>query len=191
MEGSMIEEEKAAFTVYLAGLAEIFDVSLSKMRIDLYFEALKDLPIEQFVLACNYHTQTGKFFPKPSELREALNGRSSDRAVLAFEEMRAAVRSIGAYKSVSFTDKTTMAVIQAFGGWLKVCDTPSGEWKWLEKDFIKAYEAMQGREIETPTSLPGIVEQENFARMNIEDIEPVTISQPEKRQALTGSEVRQ
>jgi hypothetical protein len=50
---------------------------------------------------------------------------------------------------------------------------------------------MQGREIETPTSLPGIVEQENFARMNIEDIEPVTISQPEKRQALTGSEVQQ
>ncbi len=157
----MTIDDKLAFTGYLAGMAEIYDVELTQMKINLYFEALKDLSVEQFIQACNYHTQTARFFPKPSEIREAIAGDKQTKAIGAFTQLIQAVREYGAYKSVEFEDRLIMACVQRLGGWIKLCDSTTDEWKWIEKDFYKLYQAMEGRETEGPAKLVGITEQGN------------------------------
>lgn len=54
----------------MAALAEVFAKQLSPQLIDIYWEALKPLAIEQFQEAGASWIRHGKHFPKPAELAE-------------------------------------------------------------------------------------------------------------------------
>jgi hypothetical protein len=53
--------------------AEIYSESLSDDRAMAYIEALIDVPIEDLGLGIQRHIRTSKWFPKPAELREAVD----------------------------------------------------------------------------------------------------------------------
>ena len=107
-----------------------------------------------------------KFFPKPSELLDLLNGKEDEQATIAWLRVHKAVKDIGPYESVDFTDDRVInSTIEAMGGWVNLCKVSLDEWKWKRKEFEGLYHTMAKRNNGGhPISLPGIVEIDNMPR---------------------------
>lgn len=106
------------FSVLMAALEEVFsDIPISRERVGLYFNLLKDLKMEciregviKILMTRRYHN-----LPKPAEIRDAALGAIEDRAILAWNEVVS--RSWGAAEP-KFEDPTVKEIIdKAFGGW--------------------------------------------------------------------------
>ena len=114
----MRQEDLKEFSVMMATLEEMFsDVPISKEKVALYFNLLKDLKIEQIrggilkvLMTRRYHN-----LPKVAEIRDAALGAIEDKAILAWNEVMS--RSWGA-TDPKFEDPIVKEVIdKAFGGW--------------------------------------------------------------------------
>lgn len=66
----MTEQDRAAFGRHIAVLAETFGETLTEPRLEGYFLALRDLPLEGIQRAIETALACCKFFPRPAELRE-------------------------------------------------------------------------------------------------------------------------
>jgi len=66
----MIETDLPAFAESMAALGVTFGEEISFERGRLYFEALRDLPLEEVRQAVLAGIRRSKFFPRPAELRE-------------------------------------------------------------------------------------------------------------------------
>ena len=90
-----------------------------------------------------------------------------DRAVVAWSSVKSAVATHGAYATVDFDDPIINAVIRSLGGWVRICDTPSGEAfdTWLRKDFERCYETLCKTGVEARLAAPvaGIIDTANSA----------------------------
>lgn len=166
-------EENERFLFMMAGLAEAVGQEVTPLRIKIYAKALEDLKIEEIEKAAWGLIQTRTFnsFPKPAELREAVNGKPEDAALIALEKVERAVREVGGYTSVVFDDPVIHRVIGATAeaGWIGICDMPLEEWKWARKDFMKMYQAFAGRhEMQTPVKLYGRHDMHNTINGHID-----------------------
>ena len=162
----MTDSDFLEFATYLTGTAEVFDAQLSKVKIDFYFNALKDLTIAEINTAINHIVRTSRFFPKPAEIREAVYGKPEDRAVIAVDKIQNALRGVGGYQTICFDDPIIHLIIQNYGGWVKLSDITQDEWKWLKKEFIKHYQVYASRGVSLtpiPQTLSGIHEKVNTA----------------------------
>lgn len=118
---------------------------------------------------------TLKFFPKPAELIELIQGKTKDRAIAAWESLIGAIQRCGSYQSVIFRDGRISRTVELMGGWLEVCSMTEEETKWKMKDFCAIYQSLPDSE---PRKLMGRYEQDNRMRGFIEAIpEPVMIGQ--------------
>lgn len=151
----MLEQDRKTFDKEMAGLGAIFDKAMSKPLIDAYFDALKDFPLEAIQEAFKRAIATAKFFPRPVEVRESLEGNGDDRANQAWSTFLDATGD-GGYASVKFLDPATAAaVIATFGGWLPACralrEAEAPMVAHYRKAFCQAYQTARKfpREIET------------------------------------------
>jgi hypothetical protein len=105
-----------------------------------YWIALNDMELQQVQQACHNAMRTSKFVPKPVELREAVFGRTDDRAMLAWGDVQRAI-PLGSYKHVDFEDKIINASIRNLGGWPAFMSrlTDSEAEKWTRIEFLKCY----------------------------------------------------
>ncbi|MFP5211943.1 MAG: DUF6475 domain-containing protein [Acidobacteriota bacterium] len=173
----MTQNDEARFLALFTGLCEYFDKKFSDPLLEIYFESLKDMPYEQVDAVISMAIRTLKFFPKICELREMVNGRGEDRALIAWEQLQEAMQRAGRYNSVLFADPKISRVVNLLGGWLEVCNWPTDEMKFRRQEFLKAYAALP--EGGQPEVLPGITETENAARGWLEAIpKPVRIGGP-------------
>lgn len=147
----MREEDRIVFATYMTGLGEIFDVKLSRTRIDLYFEALADIPIESIKIACNVLARTLVFFPKPAEIRESIKPRE-DAALVAEQAFQSMQRAKDPYYTVIFEDGIIGRCIEALGGWDVVCSWLEEDRKWNLKNFTDIYK----RYYEQGEALPAV-----------------------------------
>ena len=111
---------------------------LSDTKLNIYYESLKDLSIEE-VRNAVIHIMREKLvhvFPVPAEIREAAHGKVEDRAEFAFESL---LNNLSYYESVEFEDGTIGKVVDAMGGWDKVNDWEPSERKWNRIEFVKLY----------------------------------------------------
>lgn len=150
----------------LLGLGEIYDKQLSETMIELYVKALDGLTASQIEQAATKAIATCKWFPKPVELRELAGGTEQasldDLAEVQADIAIDAIDRVGPYRSITFEDPITTAVIrQRFGGWENWCCQPPGELKWSRKDFVKAYLAYARSGIQSHGALAGIAEAKN------------------------------
>ena len=155
-----------AFEQIMTSLNELFGDAgkkVSHLKMDLYYNALKDLSIEQLNDAVNIlcQTKTIKTWPLPAEIRQAVEGNPQDAANRAFDELLGAVRSIGPYQSVSFADRAIHVFIESYGGWEEICDKTTDEWKFMRNEFVKGYAGYVRRAGTAVLSLAGIHESQN------------------------------
>lgn len=161
----MEQMDKIRFAKCMAILAESFTQEYSSKKIDIYYQALKDLPIENIERAVwnLVNTRTTATFPKVAEIRESINGKTEDRAILALAKVERALREVGAYNSIVFDDPIIHKVICSFdNGWIGIADMTTEEWIWGRKDFIRLYEAYSNNGVhEVPHRLLGRIETDN------------------------------
>lgn len=161
----MNDADKREFVKELVMVGEMFDKTLTEGLVELYFETLKDLSLDQIKSAISHIANTATFFPKPVDFRNATGGNTELQALTAWEKTRKAVRSVGRYESVEFDDPVIHSVIILMGGWEGFCGIEGYDSeKWQQHDFEKMYKAMVGDNREHPEYLAGMSEIQNSAR---------------------------
>lgn len=156
--------DKKLFLKSLNILESAFGEKLSEDRAKIYWDILKDYPESKMKGAVVRLIREVKFFPKISEILEMIEGSIEDEAEIAWLILREKIEGYGGYVSVSFSENLVIgSVVEAMGGWVKICDTTIEEEKWVKKEFIKLYPIMKGKSSH-PKQLPGIFEIENNQR---------------------------
>jgi hypothetical protein len=181
----MINGDRQKFDSILIALAEMFEQQISETRLDLYFEALRDISIEDFQKAANVVARSGRFFPKPIDFREAVHGSLDDKALQALMRLEDAVKRIGQYKSVVFDDSVIHMAVQALDGWQAVCLLQIDEWKWKRKEFLSLYKSYAVNPCQYPEKLIGYHDHKNTINGHPENIgKPVLIGDQHKAMAV-------
>lgn len=149
--------DRATFLRAITVLVTTMNEPMSEARLEGYWLALQDLPIDTVEHGLAHALRSARFFPKPAEIREALLGTVEDRARNAWRRVLAAIAHVGTYRSVDFGDLVTHAVIDRMGGWHQV-------WGWerlegpellgMERDFVSLYRLCADRR---PTEAPQVL----------------------------------
>lgn len=120
----MQQSDFKPFSKALYALGEVFGRQLTETVINVYFKTFADFTIEEFESACYKAINECKFFPKPVELRQLIEGSADERAQAAWtfiEDLRA---KVGYYSSVWIEDAAlSQALADTFGGWISFCDS--------------------------------------------------------------------
>lgn len=154
--------KRSEFSKSIMVLGEIFDVNVSKHKMDIYFEILKSYTDEQIEKAFEIIVRTCKFFPKPAEIIELIEGKENEKLLLMWEKIKNAIRDHGAYESIAFEDRIINQIIESLGGWVFLCSTPNEEMKWRQKEFERLYYVFRNQNVkEMPVYVMGITEQCN------------------------------
>lgn len=156
-------KDEIKFKEYMATLCEIYDRSLSRLLTDLYWKILEPFTDQQCESAFKEIIYSSRFFPKPADFIEVLQGTKKTRATEAWLEALETLKRIGNYESVKFADEAIHSVIMAMGGWPEFCMMGNDEVKWKQKEFERLYEIIVGRGGDHPVYLPGISELNNFS----------------------------
>ena len=187
----MNEQDFTRFSALMLGLAENYGQSLSSQGIALRFRALAEHGIdevEQAALSLMRHRKYASM-PTVAELLEHLHGGSAeDKAEVEAGKVLTAISEHGSYTSVVFDEAVTQAVIvQAYGGWVKLCadcGTEESE-KWFRKDFARIWAAYSRQGVQRHGYLPGRIELANGGKGCLNDIPvPVLIGNPDKARAV-------
>lgn len=164
----MTPENRARFAELMFGMGETFNEPVSSVRAGAYFDALSDLPIEGVETAVRLAVRTLKFFPKPVELREMVEGAKGDEAALAFAAFQKEVSRVGYMHQPSLPEATMNTIRVVFGSWRAACaalPSPDSErapelmgWR---KQFVAAYGDSKRREalgeLQAAPQLAGVI----------------------------------
>ena len=183
-----IEYER--FAKCFGTLCEVWEREISPTLASVYFRILEPYPIEVVERAISEAIGRCRFFPKPAELLDLINGSNEDmeaRGLLQATGVLQAVKRVGAYQTVVFADPVTAAVIQdGFGGWVKLCtDLSAKAEQWFLKDFARLYRAFHSQGRRYSGKLAGIIESQNSARGFLEYLpSPVMVGGDGNQQLL-------
>jgi hypothetical protein len=155
----MDKEEKKRLAEVLMGSAELFGRELSQIALVLYIRALEDLPIDDCVKALGELCRTGKYFPRPGEVREMIMGPEltyEEEAEIEAAKVFTEMQHYSPMNDVVFDNPTTMAVIQqGMGGWLTLTGGLTKERPFLRKQFKDLYTAYRKADIKSYGKLLG------------------------------------
>lgn len=159
----MNQHDESEFAGLCGLMSEVFKTPASTALIGIYFRALKDLSIEQVTAAVEQAIATKKFFPKPAELRDLIEGGADNRASQAWAMFLEAAGS-GGHASIQFSDRAMASAMEAvFGGWTQACGmlsaTCSDEMTaHYQKAFLRQYGAALSSRRDIPLYRPGLSE---------------------------------
>ncbi|MGQ7249551.1 DUF6475 domain-containing protein [Halomonas sp. V046] len=145
---------------------EIYNRTVTSGTIELVYQALKHLDIEEVRRALTLHIQspdTGQFPPKPGDVIKFARGDSQSRTLHAWAKVERAIRSVGHYSDVAFDDPLIHAAIERMGGWPKIAMVESEkDIVWLRQRFEAQYRTYAiHKPDQWPAFLPGISTQQN------------------------------
>jgi hypothetical protein len=148
----MTDEDRKGFAELLLVLAETFNEPVSDVRARAYFQALRDLELEDLTIAANqWIARKGRFFPKPAELRELLEGATEDRGMGAWRELTEEIRRVGYYGTPKLSPATDEAMRATWGSWQAVCrglPAPgSTQFDFEHKRFVANFTARDRQEL--------------------------------------------
>lgn len=152
----MSPNEYPKFLEVLAGVHDFYGKEMSDFAGQVWIEAVKTFDLEQVSKALSAHlmdADRGQFMPKPADLVRNLQGTQTDRAMIAWGMVSAAMTSVGAYSDVVFDDPIIHLCVTDIGGWVKACRTPYDEQSYLQHRFCEAYRAYARRG--APSEYPG------------------------------------
>lgn len=149
-----------AFGQLLSDVMAYYGKDVSSFTQDLFWNACKGVDFEQVRRAFEAHArdpEQGRFPPKVADLVKYLQGTQTDRALIAWGKVAAAMSSVGAYTDVVFDDPVIHLCITDLGGWPKACRTTYDEQSYLQHRFCEAYRAYAGRGVpaDYPARLTG------------------------------------
>jgi hypothetical protein len=148
-------EDKKRFALLMALLQTIWSKeSLTMEKVELYFDVLKDIPIETINQAINgmIKTRVRDNFPLPAEIRIACVGnREFEEKALALKLWNVAAESFygdGTTKMTNDERELLHKTIKlAFGNWERFGMTSRGDEEWDRKHFLECFKIIRQQEI--------------------------------------------
>lgn len=174
----MTQTDFDRFDALIQGVAECYGQSLSAQGIALRFKLLAQFDFAEVEKAALSIMATRKYttMPTPADFLEHISGGSAeDKAEVEAGKVLAAIGKHGAYASVVFDDAVTQAVImQAYGGWPKLCADCGVEESenWFRKNFAKAWASYSRQSVKQHGHLPGLFEITNHSNGFSDHIDP-------------------
>lgn len=161
---------------------------MSKEKLNIYCLALSFLTPEQLNEAFinMVRDRVYKSFPQVAEIIQYATGTNektiTSRIVIAKEQLKKAIATLGSYQSIQFEDLGIHAVIDSLGGWQKLCSMTEAEFKkFLSFDFADIYETFIKNPYKVNSHYIGFFDQSNRTlKINY-------ISKNGDRQILIGS----
>lgn len=165
----MKSSDSKKFGEALAAVYDLYRVELSEAVTGMWWRALQAYEVAAVVEALGRHAMnpdTGQFLPKPADVVKALEGSTSDTALLAWAKVVGGLKQVGTHDSVVFDDPIIHRVLQDLGGWYWLGQQQEKEMPYIEKRFRDAYRAWRPRAVgmDYPRSLPGWIEAQNASR---------------------------
>lgn len=168
----MHADDSAAFTQRLNILGELFEKQLSPAVKALYFDTLRDLPLDAVLTALDCAARTCTFFPKPAEVRALIAGDSELETERAWQLFRATITRVGGYGSPTFEDAAIAdAVVAMFGSWEEACwaDFSPEMWASKRKEFGRVYALMRAEGRQGSRTLDGYCARMNRLNYGVAD----------------------
>lgn len=140
----MNKKDEEKFAIFMAMLATAFEPNgVSKNKINLYFEYLKDIDINLIEMSVHQIIRTRKYqsYPTVAEIREKALGSDDDietAAVIAWSE---AVRSSGRITR-TVSPETDEAVKMAFGSWSRFGETDTNNESADRAHFLRCFKSI-------------------------------------------------
>ena len=149
---------KLLFSEYMSLFAELYDKEITPVLSRAYWTVLKPYADEQIEAAFKRAVNECRFFPKPADLVGFISADTGkdDQPKLAWAKVDQSVRKHGPWSNVQFDDPVIHSVIEAMGGWSKLCSCTNDEWVWRQKDFEELYPLM-AKKPEHPRLLGGSI----------------------------------
>jgi hypothetical protein len=150
---------KTEFTKFYAYItAAVNDTNPSKARVEVYWDALNDLPFEVAMIAAKkvIATLENPFLPMPAVFRKVAAELTQPKILTAgeaYEHVLQAIHKFGSYReqdALNYLDDLTQKAVKAVG-WKSLCLSEQPD--TVRAQFRKAYEAMQSR-AETEAKVP-------------------------------------
>jgi hypothetical protein len=167
----VIAQDLEAFARLMAALAEIHNETPTPQRLEIYFRVLADWSIEVVAAAVDAAIRRLKFFPKPAELIELIEGSPDDRAEHAWGQFWLAVARGGTYQSLYCADVVLAETIRrVYGSWADAGHVPRVEYdapghQIHHKNFVAMYRDLCRHPEPWAPHLVGIFEATNTATM--------------------------
>ena len=132
----MDSSDRDEFARVLTGLAAIKRVDLTKESYELWWQCMKDWPIDEFREAAGFLLKNCQFMPTPYDFEQLRKkGEVSAREAWA----KALNHAEGAYRKGVLGDALTDRVIAMLGGYSVVALTYKDKLGFLERRFLDAY----------------------------------------------------
>src|SRR5688572_14472839 len=113
----MTDEDRPGFAEIMQGLAEMYGEKLSGVRVTLYFETLRDMPLAMIHEAMMQHLSVSKFFPRAAEIRALVPSAVQD-AGPALETLMVAMKSREGYWGIpAGLPEPIVHAVNCLGGW--------------------------------------------------------------------------
>ena len=187
----MTQADFDRFDALIQGVAECYGQTLSAQGVALRFKLLEQFDFAEVQKAALSVMATRKYtsMPTPADFLEHIGGGAAeDKAEVEAGKVLAAIGRHGAYASVVFDDAVTQAVIvQAYGGWPKLCQDCGVEESenWFRKNFAKTWAAYSRQGVKQTGHLPGLFEISNHSNGFYEHIPaPQPVGDPAKARAV-------
>lgn len=174
----MMQADFKQFSALIQGVAECYGQNLSAQGIALRFKLLAQFDVAEVEKAALSIMATRKYttMPTPADFLEHISGGSTeDKAEVEAGKVLDAIGRHGAYASVVFDDAVTQAVIvQAYGGWPKLCADCGVEESenWFRKNFAKVWASYSRQGVKHNGFLPGLLEITNHSNGHFDAVEP-------------------
>lgn len=152
----MKNQELEAFSMAFGVMAEVFNEPISDVKISAYWDCLRDLDHETILQSMSQCVKHSKFFPRPADIRELVEGTRWDKANLQLMKLQREIVSVGRYGTPVLEPEMEMAVFH-LGGWWAVCQMDQRK---LENKFPSAWSNAnalgQQKEIEEGKGAPAL-----------------------------------
>lgn len=139
----MNELDRVPFAEALMTVCDTFNESLSDVKTEAYFDALSDYSIGQVSGAFRLALRQCRFMPRPADLRELIDGNSSEAADAAWGAVLREIRRVGYIGVPNLDDRTMRAVCELWGGWQRLCETLPAEGPELV-GWVKQFKGVYG-----------------------------------------------
>lgn len=166
----MTNQDRERFGRMMFALGDTFNEPVSDIRIEAYFDALRELDATDVLSAGRRAIAECRFFPRPVELRELMHGNTEDDAEFAWNTMRRLITRYGYLGTdghgacPKFPDEASRrAALELYGGWNALCSRlpcEGPEFLGARKAFIANYRAYVGLEKRERISLLAPTAQE-------------------------------
>jgi len=177
-------QNEKVFKEFMTLIGEKYGVEVSKSMARLIWQSLKPYRDDECKEALGDVLLHGRFYKDLlPDLMDTLETSQGDRGVEAWLEVDFAVKRIGNWRSVQFSDPVIHSCVEAMGGWEALGRVTNDEWKWKRKEFENLYPIMAKRRTH-PEMLIGIIDQENIARGFSSNAKPMQVGYHDERKRL-------